>query len=247
MKTIIRDPKEIALQIALAGLKIGAIKINFEEPFLWASGTYNPFYNDNRMFLKDPEHRKLIIEGFLVKLTNLGFEPKTSKIKFIAGTATAGIPPATLLADVLGLSLIYIRDKPKNHGMKNRIEGIGGNEDLNKQEVLLIEDLISTGGSSASAVQAIREAQGFIKHCFSIFNYELPEAKSVFAGKRPFGKSEKEVLSKKCHVHSLLTYNELVKIAYQHSFIKKADCKKLENWMSDRENWGDNNGWPRKN
>lgn len=246
MNKIIKDPKEIALQIALSGLKIGAIKINFEKPFLWASGTYNPFYNDNRMFLKDPEHRKLIIEGFLVKLTSLGFDSKTSKIKVIAGTATAGIPPATLLADVLGLSLIYIRDKPKNHGMKNRIEGIGANEDLKKQEILLIEDLISTGGSSASAVQAIRDANGFIEHCFSIFNYELPEAKSVFAGKKPFDKTEKEVLSKECHIHSLLSYKELVEIAYQHSFIKKSDCKKLEKWMSDRENWGDLNGFPRE-
>ncbi|MFA7315184.1 MAG: hypothetical protein WC059_00055 [Candidatus Paceibacterota bacterium] len=81
MSTIIKDPKQIANEIALAGLQIGAIKINFEEPFLWASGTYNPFYNDNRMFLKDPEHRKLIIEGFLVKLTSLGFEPKNLKDK----------------------------------------------------------------------------------------------------------------------------------------------------------------------
>lgn len=247
MDHIIKTPEEIAKEIALAGLTIGAIKINFKEPFLWASGTYNPFYNDNRMFLKDPEHRKLIIEGFLVKLTSLGFEPKTSKIKVIAGTATAGIPPATLLADVLGLSLIYIRDKPKNHGMKNQIEGIDGNEDLKRQEVLLIEDLISTGGSSARAVQAIRDAKGYIEHCFSIFDYQLPEAKAVFAGKKPYGKTEKEVLSKECHTHSLLTYKELINIAYEHSFIKKADLKKLEIWMSDRENWGNNNGWPRQN
>ena len=247
MSTIIKDPKQIAHEIALAGLQIGAIKINFKEPFLWASGTYNPFYNDNRMFLKDPEHRKLIIEGFLVKLTSLGFEPKTSKIKFIAGTATAGIPPATLLADTLGLGLIYIRKKKKNHGMKNQIEGIGADESLGKQEVLLIEDLISTGGSSARAVDAIRKAKGYVTHCLSIFNYELPEAHAIFAGKKPYGKTEKEILSKKCHTHSLLTYKELVQIAYENSFIKKADVNKLKVWMSDRENWGDNNGWPREN
>lgn len=230
------ENREMTTRLAIAGFQIGAIKINAEHPFPWASGTYNPIYNDNRLFLWHPVYRKLIIDFLLTRCDN--------KPDVIAGTSTAGIPHGALLADRMGLPFIYIRDKPKDHGMKNRIEGIDANKTLDGANVVLIEDLISTGGSSVSAVDAIRKADGNISRCISIFNYNLPKSVQMFAGEIPFD-TNGNFLDKPCEVISLLNYSTLIATGIKEGFIKPEQEEMLKSWMMDQENWGDNHGFPR--
>jgi len=185
-----------------------------------------PIYNDNRMFLSFPEHRKLIMEGFINLIKDIPYE-------FIAGTSTSGIPPATTLADSLSKPLIYVRDKPKSHGLKNQIEGIDAESDLQERKVILIEDLISTGGSSARAVQAIRDANGVCNYCISIFNYGLDKAVQAFDNLEP-----------KCEVRSLLTYDRLLEVAKETGYIDAQQTKMLNEWRADPFGWGEKHGFP---
>ena len=235
---------EISEAIALAGFKIGAIKINSDNPFLWASGTYNPIYNDNRMFLWYPDYRNLIKEGFIEIINNSGNPFNTFFV--VAGTSTAGIAHADRLAEALSLPEIYVRDKPKDHGLKNQIEGIDADKDLDGANVILIEDLISTGGSSVSAVAAIRKANGVCDLCLSIFNYGLPNPPKMFAGEIPYktmGSGEELTLSSACEVKSLLYYPQLLSIGVKNGFIKKRKEKMLLKWMDDQPHWGEKNGF----
>ncbi len=110
------DVERAGREIAKAGLEIKAIKLNPDNPFTWASGFRMPIYNDNRMFLWNPEHRKLVIDGFLGLMFDEGFYTG-QPYDFIAGTSTSGIPWATLLADNKSKPIIYVRDKPKDHGL----------------------------------------------------------------------------------------------------------------------------------
>ena len=215
-------------QLAKAGLTIKAIKLNPEKPFLWASGYSMPIYNDNRMFLFYPNYRKLILEGFINII-------KTKNIKFdiIAGTSTAGIPHGAFLADKLDLPFIYIRDKAKSHGLRNQIEGIDAESDLKQKSVLVIEDLISTGGSSAKAVQAVRDANGVVEYCLSIFTYGLEEALSAF-----------DKLEEPCKTDSILTYNTLLKTAKEINYITEEQVTLLEEWKKNPFGWGEKHGFP---
>lgn len=216
-------------QIAKAGLEIKAIKLRPNDPFTWASGFRMPIYNDNRMFLFQSEHRAMFAESFrdYLKSESIGYD-------VIAGTSTAGIPPATTLADLTGKPLIYVRDKPKGHGLKNQIEGIDAESDLQGRRVVLIEDLISTGGSSAAAVQAIRDANGECNHCLSIFNYGLDKADEVFGNLKP-----------KCNVGSLLTYDTLLEVAKETGYIDGQQTKMLSKWRADPFGWGEKHGFPK--
>ena len=136
-------------EIAKNGLALKAIKLSPDKPFVWASGFQMPIYNDNRMFLQNGSYRKSITCAFEDIIKKKGIE-----YDIIAGTSTAGIPHATTLSDRTNAPLIYVRDKPKDHGLRNQIEGIDAKSDLQGKRIVLIEDLISTGGSSARAVQA---------------------------------------------------------------------------------------------
>lgn len=214
-------------EIAKAGLNINAIKLRPNDPFKWSSGYRMPIYNDNRMFLFFPDHRKLIREGFTNLIKDIPYE-------VIAGTSTSGIPPATTLADSLGKPMIYVRDKPKDHGLKNQIEGIDAEYDLQKRKVVLIEDLISTGGSSARAVQAIRDANGECNYCVSIFNYGLDKAVQAF-----------DSLDPRCEVRSLLTYDTLLEVAKETGYINDQQEKMLAEWRANPLGWGEKHGFPR--
>jgi len=215
-------------EIARAGLEIKAIKLRPDDPFTWASGFRMPIYNDNRMFLFHPEHRALLAEGF-IKI--LGSEDMPYDV--IAGTSTAGISPATTLADALEMPMIYVRDKPKGHGLKNQIEGIDAESDLERRRVILVEDLISTGGSSARAVQAIRDANGSCNYCISVFNYGLDRGVEAFSNLDP-----------KCEVRSLLTYDVLLEVAKETGYITDPQAVMLAEWRSDPFGWGEKNGFP---
>lgn len=216
-------------QIARAGLEINAIKLRPDNPFTWASGFRMPIYNDNRMFLFHPEHRSLLARGFEEIL-----QSEEIPYDVIAGTSTAGIPPATTLADHLGKPLIYVRDKPKDHGLQNQIEGIDAESDLQSRKVILVEDLISTGGSSAKAVQAIRDAKGKCDYCISIFNYGLDKAVQAFDGLNP-----------RCEVRSLLTYDTLLEVAREKGYVNEQQAKMLADWRADPFNWGEKHGFPK--
>ncbi len=209
--------------LAKVALEIKAIKLNPKQPFLWASGYYMPIYNDNRMLLGNFEHRKIIASGFIDLISKLKLD-----VEVIAGTATAGIPPATSLADRLEKPLIYVRASAKDHGLRNTIEGIL----LPGQKVLMIEDLISTGGSSITAIEDIREAGGKIENCLSIFSYGLSEALKQF-----------DQIS--CKVNSLLTYDLLLAEAQTQKYINQQELELLQDWRKNPFSWGEKNGFPK--
>ena len=211
----------IAENIAQVALEIGAIQFNAQQPFIWASGYKMPIYNDNRLLLGNAGHRALITQGFQDLLKNCA-----TKVEVIAGTATAGIPHATTLADRLQLPLIYVRSAAKTHGMGNRIEG----PLRRNQQVLVIEDLVSTGGSAANAVTAIREAGGIVNHCFSIFSYGLTEAADKFK-------------SISCGIHSILDFSELLKVALSNQNLSTNEIETLRSWQKAPFKWAENNGF----
>ncbi len=215
--------------VALAekSLSIKSIRLDTLHPFQWASGFFMPIYNDNRMHLVDHSSRKLIAHGFhsLIK-------EKEIKFDVVAGIATAGIPHATTLADLLEKPLIYIRDKPKDHGLRNQIEGIDSSSDLEGKTALLIEDLVSTGGSTIKAIRAIRNASGKVKNVFSIFNYGFKE-------------TEQEFKNAECTLDSLVTYDLLLETAIKNEYIKKDQLENLKGWRLDPFNWGERHGFPK--
>ncbi len=225
----VKSMNNFALKLAEAGLKIKAMKLNPEKPFQWASGYFMPIYNDNRMFLFYPEYRKLIIDGFLDII-------KTEDIKaeVIAGTSTAGIPHGVSLANKLDLPFIYIREKPKPHGLKNQIEGIDADSDLAGKKTVVIEDLISTGGSSAKAIQAVRNANGAADYCLSIFSYGLLNAVNEFNN-----------LSKPCKVIPVLTYDILIEAAVKTKYVTEKQAQILREWRLDPFEWGAKAGFPK--
>src|SRR3989344_9308933 len=149
-------------------LSIGAVKLSPRQPFMWTSGIKSPIYCDNRMIYSHPEARKFIVEALVSPVHALHIPPDV-----IAGTATAAIGWAALVADRMDLPLVYVRSKAKEHGAKKRIEG-----DLRPGEhVVVIEDLISTGGSSVSTVEALREeGKATVSDIVAIFSYELHAA-----------------------------------------------------------------------
>jgi orotate phosphoribosyltransferase len=188
------------------------------------------------MFLGDAKHRELIAEGFNDLMNSTSEGDRNIYFSIIAGTSTAGISPATTLADtyLVKRPMIYVRDKPKDHGLQNQIEGIDAESDLGGKRVLLIEDLISTGGSSARAVQAIRDANGVCEHCFSIFNYGLDKASKAF-----------DSLNPKCEVKSLLTYDTLLEVAKETGYINDQQVAMLAEWRADPFGWGEKHGFPK--
>jgi orotate phosphoribosyltransferase len=215
------DLNNIAKKLAQVSLEIGAIKFSPEQPFKWASGHKMPIYNDNRLLLGNAGHRTLVAEGFQELLKKC-----TPKVEVIAGTATAGIPHATTLADMLGLPLIYVRSAAKSHGMGNRVEGLL----KQNQQVLVIEDLVSTGTSAASAVTAIRQAGGTVNHCFSIFSYGFAQAKEQFK-------------SISCEVHSILIFSELLQLAQSSQNLSQNDIETLRSWQEAPFKWAENKGF----
>ncbi len=201
--------------VAAALLDIQAIKLNLEQPFTWASGWKSPIYCDNRLSLSYPQIRTMIREE-LSKVIQKNF-PETD---VIAGVATAGIPQGVLVADSLELPFVYVRSKPKGHGMENMIEGkvVAG------QKVVLVEDLVSTGGSSLKAAAALKDAGVEVLGMVAIFTYGFDVAKSNF--------TEAGV-----PLICLSSYNYLLEEALQRDYIKEDQLKSLHTWRSDPGSW----------
>jgi orotate phosphoribosyltransferase len=208
--------KLLEKQVAEKLLKIKAVKLQPRNPFTWASGWKSPIYCDNRKTLSYPEIRSYI----KIQISRLILELYPD-VQVIAGVATGAIAQGALVADELGLPFIYIRPTPKDHGLENMIEG-----DLKpKQKVVVIEDLISTGGSSLKAVEAIRNDGSEVLGMIAIFTYSFPEAEQKF-------KSAKVKLTTLCNYEAIL--NEAVATNY----IKKEDMETLKEWRENPSEWG---------
>ena len=205
----------LAKEIARDLLKIKAVYLKPEEPFTWASGIKSPIYTDNCVTLAYPETRTLIEDGFVEKI-----RAEFPDVEVIAGTATAGIPHGAIIADKMNLPFAYIRSKPKDHGAGDQIEGrvaLG-------QKMVVIEDLISTGGSVLDAIAAAKREGADVIGAAAIFTYELPKAEKNFndAGVK---------------LVTLSNYTELIHLAEQEGYINAEGLALLKRFKEDQENW----------
>lgn len=202
---------EIAEQL----LDIKAVFLQPNDPFTWSSGLKSPIYCDNRLTLSYPKVRKNIATGLAALI-----KEKFPETEVVAGTATAGIPHAAWVSDVLDLPMAYVRSKAKAHGKGNQIEGKVGKG----QKVVVVEDLISTGGSVINAVESLREAGCEVLGVVAIFTYELPKGNEMLG--------EAEIIA-----YSLTDYTSLLEVAQKKGYIEEADLASLTAWKENPEKW----------
>ena len=205
----------LASQIAADLLDIQAVYLKPENPFTWASGIKSPIYTDNRITLSYPETRNLIENSFVDTIKD-----HFPEVEVIAGTATAGIPHGAIIADKMSLPFAYIRSKPKDHGAGNQIEG----RVLKGQKMVIIEDLISTGGSVLDAAAASKREGADVLGVVAIFTYELPKASQNF--------EEAGV-----QLITLSTYSDLIQVAKEKGYITADGLQLLQKFKEDQENW----------
>ncbi len=210
--TTFDDP---AFKIAEFLLQIKAIKLQPENPFTWASGWKSPIYCDNRKTLSYPQIRTYIRQQFVNLILDQFGKPDV-----IAGVATGGIAQGALVAQEMGLPFVYVRSEAKKHGLSNLIEGVVESG----QSVVVIEDLISTGGSSLKAVQALRDAGCVVKGMAAIFTYGFEEAITNLA-------------KAKCNTVTLTDYDCLVTEALNKGYITEKDVESLKQWRVSPSTW----------
>lgn len=196
-------------------LQIGAVDLRPEQPFTWASGLQAPIYTDNRLTISYPQVRKEIIKGMLALI-----KEAYPAADLIAGTATAGIPHAAWVADKLNLPMVYVRDKPKVHGQGRQIEGVV----KPGQRVVMIEDLLSTGGSVLGAVKAVRAAGGVVIGVVAIFSYQLPALDQNFA-------------AADLTYRTVTNYGTLIEVATAAGDLTTAQVASLHQWRRDPMHW----------
>ncbi len=207
--------QKFAKEIALHLLEINAVVLRPNDPFTWSSGWHSPIYCDNRLTLRYPKIRKKIASRFIDFIHN-----EYGDVDVITGTATAGIPHAAWIAGSLDKPMSYVRAKAKAYGLGNQIEG-----GIQKGETtVVIEDLISTGGSAISVVEALRFIGADIKAVLSIFTYGFDKSIQRF--------EEAEV-----PIHTLTDYTTLIKVAKDHDYINESDLKTLAAWRKKPETW----------
>lgn len=210
-----------AKDVAEILLEIKAVTLSPGKPYRFVSGILSPIYCDNRLLISYPEKRERVVEHFIetIKERDLDFD-------VIAGVATSGIPHAAWVAEKLGKPMIYVRSSKKEHGKGNLIEGRMEKGD----RVLVIEDLISTGGSSLSAVKAVEEAGGVVVACLAVFSYNMERANSMFkeAG---------------CRLIPLSDFDVLIEVASEKEYINSEDRERALKWNKDPRNWGKEMGF----
>ncbi len=209
------DHDAVAQRVASALLDIGAIRLRPGEPFTWSSGWKSPIYCDNRLALSYPGIRTFIKDALAARIREA-----FPGVGAIAGVATAGIPQGALVADALALPFVYVRAKPKEHGMGNAIEG----ELSAGQKVVVIEDLVSTGGSSLKAVDALRQAGAEVLGMAAIFTYGFAEAERNFAARQ-------------MPLVCLSDYAHLLTEATRRNIISETDRVSLAAWRQNPESW----------
>jgi len=206
----------IAEDVAELLLKSHAILLRPQKPFTFASGILSPIYCDNRLLLSKIAERERIVDYYIKKIDEENIE-----FEVVAGIATASIPWAALIADKLKKPLIYIRKSTKEYGRQNLIEG-----GLEKgQKVLVVEDLVSTGGTSISSVQAARGEGAIVDKCLAIFTYEMEKSKKGFE-------------EAQCELITLSNFTTLIEVAAKKGYIKEEEINLLKNWSSNPEIWG---------
>jgi len=204
-------------EIAGILLDIGAVKVSMDPPFTWASGIKSPVYCDNRKLISYPKERKVVIKAFAEMLRASGINPE-----YIGGTATAAIPWASFLAYEMDLPMIYIRPEKKEHGAGKQVEGFlpAG------KRVLILEDLISTGGSSVNAAQAVqKECQGVVSDIFAIVTWEIEEGKKTFADAG-------------LKLTTLTNFSSIIGLALERGVITKEQWDKILEFKKDPRAWG---------
>lgn len=204
-----------AEQIAKSLLDIQAVTLSPQDPYTWASGIRSPIYCDNRITISEPAVRMQIATG-LAEL----IKEKYPDVEVIAGTATAGIPHAAFIAQVLDLPMVYIRSKAKKHGKTKQIEG----RIKEGQKMVLVEDLISTGSSVITAAKAAEAEGAHVLGCVAIFTYELASGKQNFADSG-------------YAIDTLSNYSTLLKVARDTDYISEQEYVALQEWSNDPENW----------
>ncbi len=204
-----------SMAVAEKLLEIEAIKLNDKTPFIWSSGWKSPIYCDNRLSLSFPSLRTYIKDSLVaVVRTNWG------DAEFIAGVATAGVPQGALVADALNLPYVYVRPKPKEHGMGNQIEG----KVEKGKKVVLVEDLISTGGSSLKAAEALQAAGFTVLGMVAIFTYGFEVAEQNFAHAQ-------------IPVVCLSDFHHLLPVAVQNKYLDEAQLAHIQTWRQDPAHW----------
>jgi len=206
----------VQTEVARLLLQINAIKVQPATPFTWASGWKSPIYCDNRKILSFPEARGIVRDRF----TGI-IREKYPEAEVIAGVATGAIAHGALVAEQLGLPFIYVRSEPKSHGLENLIEGVLHPE----QKVVIVEDLVSTGGSSLKAAKAVADYRGNVLGMVAIFTYEFPQAMNNFAAAG-------------LELTTLSRYQALIGEAVKLGKISEEEVHKLMLWREDPANWG---------
>ena len=210
-----RNKMTIAKEVTKSLLDIKAVSLSPQDPFTWASGIRSPIYCDNRVTMSYPAVRKQIAQG----LADL-IKEKYPDAEVIAGTATAGIPHAAWIADILDLPMVYIRSKAKDHGTGRKIEG----KISEGQKMVVVEDLISTGGSVIEASKAAELEGANVLGSVAIFTYELSKGTKNFADAG-------------LAIDTLSNYSTLLEVAHETSYITEAEMDLLKDWSKDPENW----------
>lgn len=205
-----------AKEIAEILLDIGAVKVKMDPPFTWTSGIKSPVYCDNRKLISYPKQRRRIVEGFVDMLRAANLEPE-----YIGGTATAAIPWAAFLAYELDLPMIYIRPEKKEHGVGKQVEG----ELSPGKRVLIVEDLISTGGSSVNAARAVQaECKGVVTDIFAIVTWELEESKKQFADAG-------------LKLSTLTNFSNIIGLALERGVISQEEWEKILEFVKNPKQW----------
>jgi orotate phosphoribosyltransferase len=207
--------ESFALELALDLLKINAILLQPNDPFTWASGWKSPIYCDNRLTMRYPEIREKIAH----RVTQF-IQQKFPQIEVIVGTATSGIPHAAWIASFMNKPMAYVRATKKTHGLGNQIEGGVQEGDV----TVVIEDLISTGGSSFSVVDALESAGADVQGVLSIFTYG-------------FDQSEQQFADKNVPLYSLTDYPTLIKVAEKQHYVDEKDLETLSDWREHPDEW----------
>ncbi|MCD7962637.1 MAG: orotate phosphoribosyltransferase [Rikenellaceae bacterium] len=202
-------------EIAKSLLQIKAIKLNPANHFTWASGWFSPIYCDNRKILSFPEVRKQVYKSFAKIISE-----KYPDADVIAGVATGAIAHGALVAEEMGKPFIYVRSSPKFHGLTNQVEGSYNKGD----KVVVVEDLVSTGGSSLNAVEALRDAGCEVQGMAAIFTYGFPDAEQNF---RKAG----------VKLDTLSDYGTMIELAIEQGYVKPEELETLQEWRKSPQTW----------
>ncbi len=200
-----------------------AVTLNAKHPFTFVSGIRSPIYCDNRQMIAYPGEREQIVDAFINEFQDYDFD-------IVAGTATAGIPWASWISDKLNKPMSYIRGAKKGHGAGNQIEGAM----VSGKRVIVIEDLISTGGSSFCAVEAIRDAGGSSVAVVALFTYDFKKATKIFK-------------EGDCKLLTITNFSTLVKVAKNDGILSDKELSLVLTWNKDPQNWGPKHGFPNAN